>query len=256
MPLADTVPPPAPTALIAMPGTGSDDDYIRRAFGPASRLLDVELIAVKPTADLIPGFIRALDSAAREHESVLVGGVSIGAVTALRWALDGQSAHAGTATCAGVLAALPPWSGQPSGSLAAASARLTADAIERDGLDATIATMVSTSPEWLGVELSRSWRAQSRDLVAQLRAASQCVAPTPDEISTLTVPLAITAAVDDPLHPRDIAEEWSAAAPCAEVVDVGLTQWGTDPSVLGTACARAWLRLLVTPAPAPGARRP
>ncbi|MFF0709298.1 MULTISPECIES: alpha/beta hydrolase [Gordonia] len=241
MPSADTAPPPAPTALIAMPGTGSDDDYVRRAFGAAARLLDVELIAVEPTADLIPGFIRALDAAAREHAVVLVGGVSIGAVTALRWALDRQAAHTGT--CAGVLAALPPWSGEPSGSLAAASARLTADSIERDGLDATIAAMVSTSPEWLGVELSRSWRAQSRDLVAQLRAAAECAAPTSDDISKLAVPLALTATLDDPLHPRTIAEEWSAAAPRAEIVDVELTQWGTDPSVLGTSCARAWLRL-------------
>lgn len=242
MPSYDTAPSPAPTALIAMPGTGSDDDYIRRAFGAAARLLDVELVAFAPTADLLPGYIRALDAAASEHEAILVGGVSIGAVTALRWALD-QPLYGRIGACAGVLAALPPWSGEPTRSPAAASARLTADAIESDGLDATIAAMVATSPDWLGVELSRSWRAQSRDLVAQLRAAARCVAPTADEIATLTAPLAITAAIDDPLHPHEIAEEWSAAAPCADVVDVGLTQWGTDPAVLGTTCARTWLRL-------------
>lgn len=246
MPSYDTTPSPAPTALVAMPGTGSDDDYIRRAFGAAARLLDVELIAPAPTADLLPGYIRALDAAASEHEAILVGGVSIGAVTALRWALDQPLTRGRTDVCAGVLAALPPWSGEPTRSPAAASAGLTADAIESDGLDATIATMTATSPDWLGVELSRSWRALSRDLVAQLRAAALCVAPTADEIAALTAPLAITAAIDDPLHPHEIAEEWSAAAPCADVVDVGLTQWGTDPAVLGTTCARTWLRLRAT----------
>lgn len=242
MPSADAVPPPAPTALVVMPGTGSDDDYARRAFGVAAQLLGVELITPAPSADLIDGYLRDMDAAGREHGTILVGGVSIGAVAALRWALQ-QSASRYPGTCAGVLAALPPWSGEPTGAVAAASARLTADALDRDGLDATIAAMVSTSPDWLGVELSRSWRAQADHLVEQLRAAADCVAPTPAEISKLAVPLAITAAVDDPLHPWEVATQWAAAAGCAEVVGVELTRWGTDPAVLGTSCAHIWLRL-------------
>ena len=243
MPSADAASPPAPTALVVMPGTGSDDDYARRAFGVAAELLGVELITPTPSADLIDGYLRDMDAAVREHGAILVGGVSIGAVAALRWALQQQSAHRSPGTCSGVLAALPPWSGEPTGAVAAASARLTADAVDRDGLDATIAAMVSTSPDWLGVELSRSWRAQADHLVEQLRAAADCVAPTPADISKLAVPLAITASIDDPLHPWEVAQEWASAAGCAAVVGVELSRWGTDPAVLGTSCARTWLRL-------------
>ncbi|MBL3747337.1 alpha/beta hydrolase, partial [Mycobacteroides abscessus subsp. massiliense] len=47
-----------------MPGTGSDDDFINRAFGPALTQAGATLIAVRPEPDdLVNGYRRALDQA-------------------------------------------------------------------------------------------------------------------------------------------------------------------------------------------------
>ncbi|MFT3662596.1 MAG: alpha/beta fold hydrolase [Gordonia sp. (in: high G+C Gram-positive bacteria)] len=228
------------TAVFLMAGTGSDDDYLRRSFGPAIAEAGGELHALAPTAHLVDDYLATLDEvalAAREEgRAIVVGGVSIGAVVALRWAL-----RRGGADCAGVLAALPPWSGPVGDSVAALSARITADALERDGLEPTIAAMAATSPDWLAAELSRSWRSlHDRDLVGQLRLAARCAAPTVDEIAALPVPLAIAAAPDDPLHPVRVAHDWAAAAPRAAVVETPLSEWGPHSRLLGDACLAAW----------------
>jgi pimeloyl-ACP methyl ester carboxylesterase len=90
--------------IVALPGTGSDADYARRAFGGT----DATVIAVEPGADgLVQGYERALDDAARSGRQVLAAGISIGACVAMQWAL------ANPGQCAGVLAALPPWLGAP-----------------------------------------------------------------------------------------------------------------------------------------------
>lgn len=229
--------------VIMMAGTGSDDDYLRRSFGPAVSSGGGELVALTPSAHLIDDYRRALDEAAARARAagrpLLVGGVSLGAVVALRWALDREDAG-----CAGVLAALPPWSGPAHHSIAAGSARVTADAIENDGLEAAIGAMSATSPAWLAAELSRSWRALAdRDLVGQLRIAAACDAPEPGEIAGLTVPLAVVGAPDDPLHPIGVARAWADAAPQAALEECPLTEWGPEPARLGHAMAAAWRRL-------------
>ncbi|AVM00521.1 alpha/beta hydrolase [Gordonia iterans] len=229
--------------VIMMAGTGSDDDYLRRSFGPAVAAAGGALRALPPTARLIEDYTTALDDAAAQAradgQQIVVGGVSIGAVVAVRWVLDRRGAD-----CAGVLAALPPWSGPAGDSLAALSARLTADAIERDGLEPTVAAMAASSPEWLAAELSRSWRAlAARDLVGQLRTAARYPAPTPDQIAHLTVPMAVVGAPDDPLHPIAVARSWAEAAPRAALVESPLTEWGPREHRLGRACLSAWRSL-------------
>nr|HRC50475.1 alpha/beta hydrolase [Gordonia sp. (in: high G+C Gram-positive bacteria)] len=67
-----------PSPLVAMAGTGSDADYVVRAFGPAARQAGRELVALQPGADLVDDYVRALDAAADEYGPILVGGVSIG----------------------------------------------------------------------------------------------------------------------------------------------------------------------------------
>ncbi|WP_440714047.1 alpha/beta hydrolase [Gordonia sp. FQ] len=228
--------------VILMAGTGSDDDYLRRAFGPAVTGAGGTLRALAPSADLLGGYRAELDAAAAAAraggERIVVGGVSLGAVVALDWAL-----RDGGTVCAGVWAALPPWSGAPGESLAALSARLTADTVEGDGLEPAIAGMAAGSPAWLAAELSRSWRALAdRDLVGQLRIAASATAPTVDRIAGLQVPLAIAAAPDDPLHPIRVAREWAAAAPRAALTEVSLAEFGPDPRRLGDACLAAWHR--------------
>ncbi|MBY4572300.1 alpha/beta hydrolase [Gordonia paraffinivorans] len=237
MPITDapTGRPPEPAALVAIPGTGSDADHVTRAFGPAARSLGVDLIALEPTASLIAGHVAGLERAAAEHGRILVGGVSIGAAIAVDWAL-----RAGGAGCAGVFAVLPAWSGAADAALAAASARATANALEADGLEATIAAMAAGSPDWLAAELSRSWRRLYPALVGQLREAASYTAPTLGRIATLEVPLAIVAADDDPIHPLAVARAWRDAAPRAALVEVTLEGWGREPALLGDSCAAAY----------------
>ncbi|GAB11123.1 hypothetical protein GOARA_064_01250 [Gordonia araii NBRC 100433] len=218
-----------------MAGTGSDDDYARRAFGPAAQAAQIPLVALPPGAELVDEYLRALDELADRDGPILVGGVSIGASVATRWAL-----RAGSRSCAGVWAALPPWSGEPAGSVAAASAKATADALTRDGLTATIDAMAASSPPWLAAELTRSWTALYPALVEQLRAAATMVGPTPGELEHLAVPLSVVVSDDDPLHPAAVGEEWAAAAPRSALRRTTLDAWGHEPATLGRLAAQAW----------------
>ncbi|MEE4022873.1 alpha/beta hydrolase [Gordonia sp. PKS22-38] len=218
-----------------MPGTGSDADYVRRAFGPAATALGVTLIALDPQASLVAGHRRCLDQIAQRSGPILVGGVSIGAAVAVAWALEND--------CAGVWAALPAWSGDPENSPAAWSASTTAAALRTDGLEATLASMEASSPPWLAAELGRSWRSLHPALVDQLGEAAVFRAPEVTDIARLAAPLAVTAATDDPVHPYEVGRAWSAAAPRAALTEVTLDEWGNDPSALGFGCARAWLAI-------------
>ena len=226
---------PRPSALVALPGTGSDADYARRAFAPAAQSLGVELIAVDPAADGIEaGYRRALDTAAAQHRHLLVGGVSIGACVALDWAVDDDR-------CVGVFAALPPWLDSARDAPASHSARVTAELIDRHGLDGAIAHMVAGSPAWLGAELGRSWSAIGPALRAHLDEAAGLSIPTRDRIAALRVPLIVTAAVDDPVHPIAVARRWAQHARNAVLRSVTLEQWGADASILGRESVLGWL---------------
>src|SRR6516165_569070 len=90
---------------VLLPGTGSDDDYVYRAFSGALHDARAAVVAAAPRpGGLIAGFLADLDNAAAEGP-IAVGGVSIGAAVAVKWALR----HPGRAVA--VLAALPPWTG-------------------------------------------------------------------------------------------------------------------------------------------------
>ncbi|EFG73686.1 hypothetical protein HMPREF0591_6401, partial [Mycobacterium parascrofulaceum ATCC BAA-614] len=92
---------------VLLPGTGSDDDYVERAFSGPLRQAGALLVAPPPRPHrLIDGYVSALDAAARTGP-IAVGGVSIGAAVAVAWAL----AHADKVVA--VLAALPAWAGPP-----------------------------------------------------------------------------------------------------------------------------------------------
>ncbi|GAC00200.1 hypothetical protein GONAM_14_00590 [Gordonia namibiensis NBRC 108229] len=238
MPVVDSPQTRTATALVVIPGTGSDADHVTRAFGHAAATLGVELVALEPTSDLIDGHRRGIERAAAEHDRVLVGGVSIGAAIALEWALADTGGR-----CAGVFAALPAWSGDADSAVAAAGARATADAMERDGLETTVAEMAASSPDWLAEELSRSWRRLYPEVICQLRDAARYCAPTPAQIADLAVPLALVAAPDDPIHPIAVARVWHEAAPRSALVEVTLERWGRDPGLLGESCLDAYTRL-------------
>ncbi|RES23991.1 alpha/beta hydrolase, partial [Mycobacterium tuberculosis] len=86
---------------VLLPGTGSDNDYVRRAFSAPLRRAGAVLVTPVPhPGRLIDGYRAALDDAARDGP-VVVGGVSLGAAVAAAWALE----HPDRAVA--VLAALP-----------------------------------------------------------------------------------------------------------------------------------------------------
>jgi pimeloyl-ACP methyl ester carboxylesterase len=232
--------PPSPTrravetVIVALPGTGSDADFAARAFANT----DLPVIAVDPDGTgLISGYRRALDDAARRWGPIVAAGVSIGACVAVHWAIDNPE------QCAGVLAALPPWVGDPATAPAAHSAHLTLDLLHRLGLEGTITSMEQGSPPWLAAELARSWRAVGDQLEPILAEAATYHAPTTEAISRLRVPLAITAATDDPVHPYAVAQVWRAHAPTATLADITLAELGADPSVLGRRALEGWRSL-------------
>lgn len=220
-----------PTVLL--PGTGSDDNYVYRAFSDALHDAGALVVTPPPTPErLVEGYLEALDDAARSGP-IAVGGVSIGAVVSVRWALD----HPGGTVA--VLAALPPWTGTSAHAPAALLARQSADLLRRDGLAATVAQMRASSPPWLADELARSWVGQWPALPDSMEEAAGYRAPGCAELEQLSVPMGVAVATDDPVHPAEVGYEWVTAAPQAALRSVTLEQMGRDTGVLGAACVAA-----------------
>jgi pimeloyl-ACP methyl ester carboxylesterase len=218
---------------VVLAGTGSDDDYVRRAFsGPLTAVGADPLTPAPRPANLIDGYLCALDEAAREGP-ICVGGISIGAAVAATWAL----AHPERTVA--VLAALPAWTGAPESAPAALAARHSAAQLRRDGLAETTSQMQASSPPWLAQELARSWRAQWPDLPDAMEEAASYVAPGFADLARLSAPMGVASAVDDPIHPMQVGADWAAAAPRAALVTVTLDQFGADSAALGEACLAA-----------------
>lgn len=224
-------------AAVLLPGTGSDDDYIYRAFSGPLREVGATIVAPPPRPDrLIDGYLSALDDAGRDGP-IGVGGVSIGAAVAAAWAL----AHPDRVVA--VLAALPAWAGAPGAAPAALAARHSAAQLRADGLAATTTQMRASSPPWLADELTRSWRAQWPQLPDAMEEAAAYVAPSCAELTRLAAPLAVASAVDDPIHPLQVGVDWVSAAPRAALRTVTLDQIGADTAALGAACLAALAEL-------------
>ena len=220
---------------VLLPGTGSDDDYVYRAFSDALHGVGAVVVASSPQPQrLIDGYRHELDNASRGGP-IAVGGVSIGAAVAAAWAL----AHPGHVVA--VLAALPAWTGEPGTAPAALTARHSAAMLRRDGLASATAQMRAGSPAWLADELTRSWVGQWPALPDAMDEAAGFVAPTCGQLEGLTVPMGVASATDDPVHPVEVGMEWVAAVPRAALRTVTLDEMGADPSVLGAACLAALL---------------
>jgi hypothetical protein len=69
--------------------------------------------------------------------------------------------------------------------------------------------------------------------------AAAYVAPSCADLTRLAAPLAVAAAVDDPIHPHQVAVDWVTAAPRAALRTVTLDQMGADTAALGAACLAA-----------------
>ena len=218
---------------VLLPGTGSDDDYVTRAFADPLHEAGALMVAPRPQPEhLIDGYRAALDDAAR-HGPIAVGGVSIGAAVAAAWALNHPD------RVVALLGALPPWTGAPGFAPAALAARHSAHQLRRVGLAAATTQLRASSPPWLADELTRSWSGQWPQLPDAMAEAAGYVAPTCADLARLVAPLGVAAATDDPVHPLEVAVEWVTAAPHAAMRAVTLDEIGADPAALGAACLAA-----------------
>ena len=225
------------TCAVMLPGSGSDEQFIRSVFAGVLAGVGVELVAPAPRrgADVVAGYRAALDAAG--PGPVLVGGISLGAHVAARWA-----AAAPRRRVAGLLLALPAWTGEPSHTApAAVAARLTAAQAREGGVAAAVAATAG-APAWLVAELGRAWAGYGARLAPALEAAADEPAPTEAELRGLDVPVGVAALVDDPVHPLGVARRWQAALPRSALVTTRLATFGADPEALGRATVLAWLR--------------
>ncbi|MEC3914478.1 alpha/beta fold hydrolase [Nocardia sp. CDC160] len=228
---------------LALPGTGSDAHFARRAFGSACAAADLPFLAVDPDPRrVIDSYRGALDVAARSGP-ILIAGISLGAAVALDWAADHPD------LVCGVVAALPAWTGADTTDCpAAASAAATAAQLRADGLDAVVARMQASSPAWLAEALTRSWTAQWPDLPSALEEAAAYAWPEPELLARITTPVEIIGAIDDPVHPFTVAEHWATLIPNATLHTITLDELGADPAILGTRGLNALLpRRIPTP---------
>lgn len=219
-------------------GTASDQVFVADVFEQPLAAWGIRLVAPPPTPGhgVVSAMMAALD-AAPPGPGLLVGGVSLGAHAAARWAVRHP------ARIGGLLLAMPAWLGQPGPAApAAAAARASATALRKAGLSATLDQVRATAAPWLADELERAWLGYGDQLAATLETAAATAAPTARQLRALTVPVGIATAADDPVHPRSIARSWCEALPNAALVVTTLKAIGADRTTLGRAVLLAWLR--------------
>ena len=216
------------STAIVLPGTGSDAQFAQEAFGQAFDVVGLTTVAVEPDpTGVVRSYLGALDDAVRAHGPVVVAGISLGAAVAAHWAERNRSSVVALAL------ALPAWTGDPTGSPAALSARFTAGSLREHGLDSVTATMAESSPEWLARTLTRSWASQWPALPRALDEAASYRGPELDRLARIDTPTVVVGAIDDPVHPIAVAEQWARALPRGVLRTVTLTDIGLDPGVLG-----------------------
>ena len=238
------MPPRGVTCALLLPGSGSDEVFVRNAFETALDEAGIALVAPppRPGRDVVAGYRAALDAALDRSGPLLVGGVSLGAHVAARWAVTAPPGRV-----AGLLLALPAWTGPPADAPAALAALASATAARNGGVDAALDPARAGAPPWIAAELGRAWPRYGAGLATSLAAAAAEPAPTVDELAALAVPAGIAAAVDDPVHPEAVARRWAAALPRARVATMRLAEIGADPAVLGRAAVGAWRAAVSAP---------
>jgi pimeloyl-ACP methyl ester carboxylesterase len=232
---------------VLLPGNGSDEVFVTEAFAEPLASAGIALFPARPIPgpDLANQLDRELSLAAVRHGRVLAGGISLGAHVAASWAVrdpDRWARRSGAGFVAGLLLALPAWTGAPGDAPAAASALASAAVIESAGLDVALDQVRAGSPPWVADELDRAWRGYGDGLAASLRAGAAAPGPRLDELQGLDLPVGIAALTDDPLHPMEVAQAWLRALPRAALVKTSLAEVGRDRRALGRAALLAWLR--------------
>lgn len=213
-------------------GAGSSEAFIARAFPAMPTVVD-EVIAVAAHRGSAPAVAKALRDeillARALGLRVIVGGVSFGA--------HASASH--VATCPprerpdGLVCVMPAWTGNP-GAVAAATA-LTASWLRSRGIQAELARLEAEYPgDWVVSELRASWGPQDdRELAAELESVAVSPGPTRSVLASITVPSVVVGVLDDPLHPIEVAREWSAAIPGCCLQTLSRNELAADRGSLG-----------------------
>lgn len=237
---------PVPGTAVVAHGAGSSGDFTRRAFAPALleagwRLASYDLRGHgASTAVHDGGRLRMADHVAdlllvaRSVGATMLGGVSMGAHAAV------LAAVAEPATAAdGLLLALPAWTGRPD-VVAAANAAQAAELL-RLGTAACLERICRDHPGWVADELAAAWPTHDvAAFAALLTALAASDGPTPELLAGLTVPAAVVALADDPMHPAAVAELWATVLPRAVPAVLPFDAPARDRRVIGDAALRAW----------------
>jgi pimeloyl-ACP methyl ester carboxylesterase len=218
-----------------MPGSGSSADFVTRAFAGPLAAAGYRLHPLSPASgpDAAAAALDAMDAAVARFHPALLGGVSLGAHVAARWAA-GRTA----ASVAGLLLALPAWTGQP-GAVAAASS-YAADRVDTLGTAGALAEAAASAEPWVAAELAAAWPAYGSRLAATLRATAASAGPSTGDLRRIPVPTGIVAFAGDPLHPLPVAREWAALIPRAHLSTLALAAPARDRAVLGATALAAW----------------
>jgi pimeloyl-ACP methyl ester carboxylesterase len=236
-----------PPEVVLLPGSGSDEVFLETAFGGPLRALGMTVVTppTRSGATVVDGYLDALQRAARPGVRLVVGGVSLGAQVAARWASDRLAR--GATDIAGLLLTLPAWTGPPDRAPAALAAAASAVALRRDGLTATLEEIRAGAPGWLADELTRAWTRHGPGLAESLSATAAAEGPTDTELAALRVPVGLVGLTDDPLHPVGVAYHWHSVLPRSALVTSTLDALGRDRASLGRAATLAWLRATHSP---------
>ncbi|OLR94942.1 alpha/beta fold hydrolase, partial [Actinokineospora bangkokensis] len=225
-----TQPPIKGHTAVLVPGTGSDDTFVREVFADPLAAIGVRLAAPRPEpgSGLVKAHLAAFDEAASDGP-VIVGGISLGAHLAAEWAARNPD------RCAGLLLALPGWTGEPGDAPAAVAARYSAADVRARGTAAALESAVVGVRPWLAEELTRAWTGYGDGLADSLLAAVEHAAPTVEALGGVDAPAGVAACLDDPVHPVEVAREWARALPRGVLVGTRLEIVGVDRGALGRA---------------------
>jgi pimeloyl-ACP methyl ester carboxylesterase len=236
------------TAVLAH-GAGSSGDFVQRSFAAPLRAAGWRLVSYdlrghggsSPVRDPsrlgLDRHVQDLLAVAGRVGATLLGGVSMGAHAAVLAALDQRA----PTELAGLLLALPAWTGKPEA--VAAANGLQAAELRTVGTAAVLDRVCRDHPGWVADELASSWPTHDPiAFAAVLEALSVSSAPSVADLSQLRVPVGLVALDDDPMHPAAVAERWSRAIPNAALERVAFDAPAADRAVLGRAAMAAWQR--------------
>jgi pimeloyl-ACP methyl ester carboxylesterase len=209
-------------------GAASSADFVRRVFAEPLAAIGYDLVTWDrrtPVQEADAEFVALV----RDNGATVVGGVSVGAILATRYALaEGDR-------LAGLLVALPP--PQPVG------VPLPTAGGSEGARHINVEEATRGAEPWVAGEIRAAWATYTQaDLVRELSTASRAIPPAYDELAQCAVPTGLVALAGDPVHPMDAAEEWANAIPVAELETVQMHEPAANLTAIGHAAVRAWVR--------------